>query len=279
MKYFSVTFNLLSRLTIQNTTIMKKAILTFALGILTTTVSIAQDNKAQNIDATYVMEVKMDYDQTMKTIPEPYRAQVGPMLKAEIDGGIFMTYFFKSNSKNSTFTLEEKVNNGQGGLGIIAQQMAAMDNKPTYKDFTVTPHLYYKEVDMGVKQYLIKDQIPDYKWKISREKTDIAGYQATKAEGVMMDSIPVTAWYAPAIPIKDGPTSLAGLPGLIIKAEFEMNGAKMIYTLKDLKISDKDLKIALPTKGEVVTQDEFMKVVLEIQKKAQELMGGGVDTK
>ncbi|MFV0159248.1 GLPGLI family protein [Empedobacter falsenii] len=258
---------------------MKKAIFTFALGILTTTVSIAQDNKAQNIDATYVMEVKMDYDQTMKTIPEAYRAQFGPMLKAEIDGGIFMTYFFKSNSKNSTFTLEEKVNNGQGGLGIIAQQMAAMDNKPTYKDFTVTPNLYYKEVDMGVKQYLIKDQIPDYKWKISREKTDIAGYQATKAEGVMMDSIPVTAWYAPAIPIKDGPTSLAGLPGLIIKAEFEMNGAKMIYTLKDLKISDKDLKIALPTKGEVVTQDEFMKVVLEIQKKAQELMGGGVDTK
>ncbi|NOJ76573.1 GLPGLI family protein [Empedobacter stercoris] len=258
---------------------MKKAILTFALGILTTTVSIAQDNKAQNIDATYVMEVKMDYDQTMKTIPEAYRAQFGPMLKAEIDGGIFMTYFFKSNSKNSTFTLEEKVNNGQGGLGIIAQQMAAMDNKPTYKDFTVTPHLYYKEVDMGVKQYLIKDQIPDYKWKISREKTDIAGYQATKAEGVMMDSIPVTAWYAPAIPIKDGPTSLAGLPGLIIKAEFEANGAKMIYTLKDLKISDKDLKIALPTKGEVVTQDEFMKVVLEIQKKAQELMDGGVDTK
>src|SRR5574344_1723178 len=141
---------------------MKKAILTFALGILTTTVSIAQDNKAQNIDATYVMEVKMDYDQTMKTIPEAYRAQFGPMLKAEIDGGILMTYFFKSNSKNSTFTLEEKVNSGQGGLGIIAQQMAAMDNKPTYKDFTVTPHLYYKEVDMGVKQYLIKDQIPDY---------------------------------------------------------------------------------------------------------------------
>lgn len=257
---------------------MKKAILTFALGIVTTTVSIAQDNKTLNIDATYVMEVKMDYEKTMKTIPEAYRAQVGGMLKAEIDAGIFMTYFFKSNSKNSTFTLEEKVNNGQGGLGIIAQQMAAMDNKPTYKDFTVTPNLYYKEVDMGVKQYLIKDQIPDYKWKISREKMDIAGYQVTKAEGVMMDSIPVTAWFAPEIPIKDGPTSLAGLPGLIVKAQFDYQGTTMIFTLKELKLSDKELKVSIPTKGETVTHNQFMKIVEDMQKKMKEMMNSGVDT-
>lgn len=257
---------------------MKKAILTFALGIITTTVSIAQDNKTQNIDATYVMEVKMDYEKTMKTIPEAYRAQVGGMLKAEIDAGIFMTYFFKSNSKYSTFTLEEKVNNGQGGLGIIAQQMAAMDNKPTYKDFTVTPNLYYKEVDMGTKQYLIKDQIPDYKWKISREKTDIAGYKATKAEGVMMDSIPVTAWFAPEIPIKDGPTSLAGLPGLIVKAQFDYQGTTMIFTLKELKLSDKELKVNIPTKGETVTHNQFMKIVEDMQKKMKEMMNSGVDT-
>jgi len=258
---------------------MKKAILTFALGIITTTVSIAQDNKTQNIDATYVCEMKLDYDKTMAQVPQQYRSQVGPMLKAEIDAGVFMNYFLKSNSKQSTFVLEQKVGNAQSQGGMIAQQMATFDNKPTYKDFTVTPNLYYKEVDMGVKQYLIKDQIPDYKWKISREKTDIAGYKATKAEGVMMDSIPVTAWYAPEIPIKDGPTSLAGLPGLIIKAEFEMNGAKLIYTLKDLKISEKELKIALPTKGEVVTQDQFMKIVMDIQKKMQEQMNGGLDTK
>lgn len=258
---------------------MKKAILTFALGIITTTVSIAQDNKTQNIDATYVCEMKLDYDKTMAQVPQQYRSQVGPMLKAEIDAGVFMNYFLKSNSKQSTFVLEQKVGNAQSQGGMIAQQMASFDNKPTYKDFTVTPNLYYKEVDMGTKQYLIKDQIPDYKWKISREKTDIAGYKATKAEGVMMDSIPVTAWYAPEIPVKDGPTSLAGLPGLIIKAEFEMNGAKLIYTLKDLKISEKELKIALPTKGEVVTQDQFMKIVMDIQKKMQEQMNGGIDTK
>lgn len=258
---------------------MKKAILTFALGIITTTAAIAQDNKAQNIDATYVCEMKLDYEKTMSQVPQQYRAQVGPMLKAEIDAGIFMNYFFKSNSKQSTFVLEQKVGNAQSQGGMIAQQMATFDNKPTYKDFTVTPNMYYKEVDMGTKQYLIKDQIPDYKWKISREKTEIAGYQATKAEGVMMDSIPVIAWFAPAIPIKDGPTSLAGLPGLIVKAEFDYQSTRMIFTLKDLNISEKDLKVALPTKGEVVTQNQFMKIMEDLQKKMKEMMNSGVDTK
>ena len=258
---------------------MKKAFLTFALGVITTTISLAQDNKKQNIDATYICEMKLDYDQTMKNVPTEYRAQVGPMLKAELDAGVFMTYFFKSNSKISTFVLEQKVGNAQTQGGMIAQQMAAFDNKPTYKDFTATPNMYYKEVDLGAKQYLIKDVIPDYKWKISREKSEIAGYQATKAEGVMMDSIKVVAWYAPSIPVKDGPTSLAGLPGLIVKAEFEANGATMIYTLKELNISDKELKVTLPNKGEVVTQDGFMKAMKELQEKYKEMMGSGVDTK
>ncbi|WP_313383584.1 GLPGLI family protein [Chishuiella sp.] len=258
---------------------MKKTILTFALGIITTTISFAQEGKTQNIDATYVAEVKLDYDKTMAQVPQQYRAQVGPMLKAEIDAGVFMNYFFKSNGKMSTYTLEQKVGNAQSQGGMIAQQMASFDSKPTYKDFTVTPPTSYKEVDMMGKNFLIKDAIPDYKWKISREKTEIAGYQATKAEGVMMDSIPVTAWFAPAIPLKDGPNGLAGLPGFIVKAEFEMNNAHMIITLKELNISDKELKVTLPTKGQVVTTEEFMKIMKEMQKKFQEMSNSSVDTK
>ncbi len=258
---------------------MKKSLLTFALGIITTTFTFAQDNKTQNIEATYVTEMKLDYEKTLEQIPQQYRAQVGPMLKAEIDAGIFMNYFFKNNGKMSTYVLEQKVGNAQSQGGMIAQQMASFDNKPTYKDFTSTPPMTYKEVDMMGKYYLITDPIPDYKWKITREKTEIAGYQATKAEGVMMDSVKVVAWFAPAIPVKDGPVSFAGLPGLIVKAEFEFNNALMITTLKELNISEKEIKVTLPKKGQVVTQKQFMEIVEEMQKKAQEMMNSGVDTK
>jgi len=258
---------------------MRKTILTFTLGILTATFSFAQEKKVQNIEATFVTEMKIDYDKMMEQIPQQVRAQVGPMFKAEIDAGIFMNYFFKNNGKMSTYTLEQKVGNAQSQGGMLAQQIASFDNKPTYKDFSANPPMSYKEVDMMGKSFLIKDKVQDYKWKISREKTEIAGYQATKAEGVMMDSIPVTAWFAPAIPVKDGPTGLGGLPGFIVKAEFNMNNTDMIVTLKELNISDKDLKITLPTKGQVVTTEEFMKVVTDMQKKFQEMSNSGVDTK
>ncbi len=257
---------------------MKKLLFTFVLGLITTTTSLAQEKANQNIEAKYVCEMKLDYEETMKTIPQQYRSQVADALKAEIANGIFIDYNFRSNGKMSTFTIEQKVQNSQSQGGMIAQQMAAFDNKPTYKDFTSTPPMYYKEVDFGVKQILIKDQIQDFKWKITREKSDINGFSVTKAEGVMMDSIKVNAWFAPSLPYKDGPYSLAGLPGLIVKADFEMNNTQMIFTLKELNISDKELKVTLPTKGDVMTEKEYIQFTLDFQKKMKEMMGSGVDT-
>ncbi|QTV04545.1 GLPGLI family protein [Faecalibacter bovis] len=256
---------------------MKKLLFSFALGFLTTSFSFAQENKTQNIEATYVCEMKLDLDATLKQVPQAYRSQVEEMLKAEINAGIFMNYFLNSNGKQSSFKLEEKISNSQSAGGMIVQQITAMDKFPYYKDLTTTPATYYKEIDMGVKQYLMKDS-PNYNWKITREKAEIAGYKVTKAEGVMMDSVKVNAWYAPEIAIKDGPQSISGLPGLIIKAEYEVNNAKMIFTLKELKISDKELKVSLPTKGKVVTEKEFMEEMKKLQEQYKEMMGSGVDT-
>ena len=253
---------------------MKKFLLTFVLGL--SIFSFAQET--QNIEATYIDEMILDYDEVIQTIPQQHRSLVADALKAEIEAGIFMTYHLKSNGTISTFKLEEKVNNAQGNTGFIAQQIAATNSKPYYKDLTSTPTTYYKEVDTGAKQYLIKES-PDFKWKITREKSDIAGFKVTKAEGVMLDSIKVTAWYAPEIKIKDGPATLSGLPGLIIKAEYEVDNAKMISTLKELKITDKELKIKLPTKGNIVSEKEFMEEMKALQKHIQEMMNSGVDTK
>jgi len=256
---------------------MKKLLCTFALGLITTTLSFAQENNSQNIEATYVCEMQLDLEETLKQIPQSSRSQVESMLKPEIEAGIFVNYFLKSNGNASTFKLEQKVSNSQGAGGLIVQQITAMDSNPYYKDLSTTPISYYKEMDLGAKQYLIKDA-PNFNWKITREKAEVAGYKVTKAEGVMMDSIKVNAWYAPEITIKDGPQNLGGLPGLIVKAEYEVNNAKMIFTLKEIKISDKELKINLPTKGTVVSEKEFMVEVKKLQDQYKEMMSSGVDT-
>ena len=253
---------------------IRNILLAFALGI--TTFTFAQET--QNIEATYIDEMILDYDKVIQTIPQQHRSLFADALKAEIEAGIFMTYHLKSNGNISSFKLEEKVNNEQGNTGFIAQQIAATNSKPYYKDLSSTPTTYYKEVDTGAKQYLIKES-PDFKWKITREKSEIAGFKVTKAEGIMLDSVKVTAWYAPEITIKDGPATLSGLPGLIIKAEYEVDNTKMISTLKELKITDKDLKIKLPTKGNIVSEKEFMEEMKALQKQIQEMMNSGVDTK
>ncbi len=254
---------------------MKKTIFAFGLGILTSITAFAQPAK-QNIKADYVAEIILDYDQIIKNIPEQWRSSVAAPLKAEIAKGIFMNYFLESNGKMSSFTMEQKLNNSQDAAGIIIQQMTAMEKYPMYKDYSTAT--FYKEVDAG-KKYLIKDEIPDFKWKMTREKMDIAGYSANKAEGVMMDSIHVTAWYAPSLPYKDGPNYLSGLPGLIVKAEMETGGFKTIYTLKSLNVLEKELKISLPTKGQVVTNKEFMDDMIALQNKMKEMTSGGVDNK
>lgn len=253
---------------------MKKLLFTFTLGFAASVSTFAQTAK-HNIKADYVAELILDYEQIIKNVPEQWRSAIAEPFKKEIKNGIYMDYFLESNGSMSSFTMEQKINNSQDAAGMILQQMTAMEKFPMYKDHTTST--FYKEVEAG-KKYLIKDSIPNFKWKITREKADIAGYSATKAEGVMMDSIHVTAWYAPTLPYKDGPNYLSGLPGLIVKAEMETSGYKTIYTLKNLKVLEKDLKINLPTKGQVVTNKQFMDEMLELQKKYKE-MSSGIDTK
>ncbi|MDE7116310.1 MAG: GLPGLI family protein [Muribaculaceae bacterium] len=69
-------------------------------------------------------------------------------------------------------------------------------------------------------------------WNISDESKDIIGYQCFKATTDFRGRR-WTAWFAPEIPIQDGPWKLCGLPGLILEAEdnhseyrFVANGLK-----------------------------------------------------
>ncbi|MDD3773434.1 MAG: GLPGLI family protein [Weeksellaceae bacterium] len=233
----------------------------------------AQENQYLEVD--YQMEMKLDLEQIMSNVPSEWRAAVEEPLRQEINKGIFIDYKLKTNGRESEYKMQEKINNDQSPAGMILSQVSAMDKEPLYKN--ITEQYYIKPYDIG-KVYLMKDSLQNFNWKISREKTQIAGFDTYKASGTLNDSIQVTAWYTPKINIKDGPDRIWGLPGLILKTEFEMNQVQLIITATSITTRDQEIKISKPTKGTVLTEKEFYEEMRILQEKQKEMYGGGVST-
>lgn len=62
----------------------------------------------------------------------------------------------------------------------------------------------------------IQDDLLPVKWKVTNEFREIAGYNCRRANGVVMDSVYVVAFYTDDIPLSVGPGALHGLPGMIL---------------------------------------------------------------
>ncbi len=64
--------------------------------------------------------------------------------------------------------------------------------------------------------FIIKDTLPKYRWKLVNETRKIAGVTCKKATTIINDSIFVVAFYSETILLRGGPEQFAGLPGMIL---------------------------------------------------------------
>jgi len=71
-------------------------------------------------------------------------------------------------------------------------------------------------MEIGGSQVAIKDSLTNVKWKITNEYRNIAGYDCRRANGVTLDSVYVIAFYTDQIPTSASPSTLHGLPGMIM---------------------------------------------------------------
>lgn len=95
------------------------------------------------------------------------------------------------------------------GMGMMGKQ-----NNIIYSDFSGAFSVTQKNVLDEV--FLVKDSLRRMVWKITEETRDIAGYSCRRANGLMLDSIYVVAFYTDKIPVSGGPESFSGLPGMIL---------------------------------------------------------------
>lgn len=276
---------------------MKKIIYAFA--ILTGILSNAQDFQGMAVyeSKTSTADFMKGMSQNRDVTPEMQKA-----IEARMQKAFEKTFVLNFDKTSSIYKEEEKLEApGQGGGRMMMSMMGGGGTH--FKNVKEQKYAVDKEV-FG-KEFLIKDELPKYEWKMEGESRQIGNYTCFKATAVvkidesdfrnyrfkdkeedkketqkdstktsstnLMDQweMPkekiITAWYSPEIPVNQGPENYWGLPGLIL----EVNDGKTTILCSKIVLNSKDkVEIKAPTKGKEVSQKEFDETV---KKKMEEM--------
>ena len=217
------------------------------------------------------------------------------------------TFVLNFDKTASIYKEEEKLDApGQNGGGMRMMSSMMGGGGTTYKNVKEKTYSVDKEF-MG-KEFLVQDSLPKLDWKMESETKQIGGYTCYKATAVkpvsqsdfrnfrpkkeeakkeekekttnLMDSfempkeVTITAWYAPEIPINQGPENYWGLPGLILEVS---DGKTMILCSKVVMNAKEKVAIKPSTKGKIISQKEYDEIVTKKMEEMREQFksGGG----
>ncbi|MBQ0147908.1 MAG: GLPGLI family protein [Flavobacteriaceae bacterium] len=183
----------------------------------------------------------------------------------------------------SNYKAIEKISNdqqnggGPGGRGgMRMMRFGGSDN--VFKD--ISTKSYMKEVNMMSKTYTVKDDLPNFDWKLTRETRTILGNEARKATAEK-DGKVITAWYSTKIPAKNGPENYWGLPGLILEVESEIEQGpikgKKIIVISNIKTSNDKKAIEMPKAKSTITEADYEKLQKEQRERFEQMRNQGVN--
>lgn len=170
-----------------------------------------------------------------------------------------------------------KISNEQveGNMFNISASFSA-DANPIYID--TQSEIFIEQAEIANQVYLIKDDLPNINWKISKETKEIAGFPVLRAVAFLNDEFntKILAWYSPKLTYKTGPEKFWGLPGLILSLETSITHSDgtqegMEYVATKVETTSKPIKI--PTKGKKVSLEEFNTIRADFLSKQRQMMG------
>ena len=123
------------------------------------------------------------------------------------------------------------------------------------------------------RTFLIADDRPAFRWRITGEQAEFLGYVVQKAVA-QQDSSTVEAWFTPQIPLPGGPAIYGGLPGMILVVS--VDGGAVQYSATAISLSAvADGVIVRPTGGESLSRDAYEEIVAEKLEELRTVGGGG----
>jgi GLPGLI family protein len=172
-------------------------------------------------------------------------------------GAEFVNFELVANKSNSYFKMLETIKNDETAFA---------------SSFSVASTSFYTEADSNSKIRYENDYLGEFRfiysdktdWKLENETKYIDTYLCYKAtsEEIVVNGDKtfrhaIIAWYCPAIPFSYGPKGFVGLPGLIL----ELQVRNITWGATKIELSNEDKIIEKPTKGKLITEDEYKKMI------------------
>ena len=235
-------------------------------------------------EATYKSHRKMSIQLDSSQVSSEMHQQMMDMMKKQFE----KTYILSFNKSESLYKEDKALESPQmGGMQVVMVDTGGSDI--LYKN--TKDESFTSQSEVFGKVFLIEDQLEKQDWTLSNETKNIGEYTCYKATYTReqpvvrsfisvngdndqeededtepeMEEIEVTAWYAPDLPVNNGPARYQGLPGLIL----EVNDGGLTLMCSKIVLNSKDkIDISKPTKGKKVNQEKFDEIM---EKKMKEM--------
>jgi GLPGLI family protein len=268
---------------------MKKITILIILGLFTVVLH-AQEFQGK---ALYQSKFRMDVKLDSTRISPNQQQQIMEMMRKQMEKSFELIF----DKNTSIYKEEAKLEQEAGGFGGMMIMIGGAMNGKLFKD--VKNKMFTKESEMMGKNFVIKDSLTTYNWKLVNESKMIGKYLNFKAVATVKsnemsfnmrggrsqnranpnDSIAsaprdiiIEAWYSPEVPVNNGPGEYWGLPGLIM----EVNADRMSLQMVSLDLNPKEkIKITEPDKGKVVSQKEYNEIMKAKMEEMRENFEGG----
>lgn len=282
---------------------MKKVILVLAFSAFGCLGLQAQEFQGMAVyeSKTSTADFKSNFAGNREMTPEMQKS-----IEERMKGMFEKTFILNFDKSASVYKEEERLDApGQGG-GMRMMASMTGGGGTLYKN--VKEKLYAVDKEFMGKEFLVKDLLVNYQWKMEGETRVIGGYNCFKATTVrpasktdfrnfrpkkedpaaakpadgekktnfmdnleMPKEVTITAWYTPEIPVNQGPENYWGLPGLIL----EINDGKTVILCSKIVLNPKEKTvIKAPVKGKVISQKEYDETVIKKMQEMREMNQG-----